>query len=116
MSTRSTIKIECGKELIRLYHHCDGYPEGVGFELCEKLIEFKDENWYFNGEEFANKLVHENEDYEITTKVHGDEDYLYTIYNDGGIKCESLAYGGKVENRINVMEMYLKDKKEKEKL
>ena len=36
MSTRATIKvIEHRMVKYRIYHHCDGYPEGVGKELKE---------------------------------------------------------------------------------
>jgi hypothetical protein len=38
MSTRASITFkEDGKVLCHLYHHWDGYPHGLGVELCEWL-------------------------------------------------------------------------------
>lgn len=38
MSTRATIKIvKKGKDDLWMYHHSDGYPDGVGCELLEFL-------------------------------------------------------------------------------
>ena len=37
MSTRATIKIvKKGRKPVWMYHHCDGYPDGVGVELLVK--------------------------------------------------------------------------------
>ena len=36
MSTRSHIEVRKGKMKNYIYHHCDGYPSGVGMELKEE--------------------------------------------------------------------------------
>lgn len=42
MSTRATIKVTKNNEtLYRIYHYCDGYPEGVGAELLYFLVMLK---------------------------------------------------------------------------
>ena len=44
MSTRCQVKvISRGKEVM-LYHHCDGYPEGVGYCLL-KLLKKNEDGW-----------------------------------------------------------------------
>ena len=37
MSTRSNIFVDYNGERIQFYHHCDGYPEGVGKQLASFL-------------------------------------------------------------------------------
>ena len=80
MSTRCNIVLKTGRRFFKdiyLYHHHDGYPEGVGADLVNRL---KD---HFTGatvEDIANKLVKDLDDeYEITTCLHGDIEYLYVI-------------------------------------
>ena len=47
MSTRAHIRIYDSGGCIQLYHHCDGYPEGIGRDLKSVLdkiyIEMKKE-------------------------------------------------------------------------
>ncbi len=64
-----------------LYHHCDGYPQGVGRELTSMLSRFR--------REVGERLIGSNERvrfiqqtdcaYELTAGVHGDIEYLYTL-------------------------------------
>lgn len=95
MSTRAHIRIKDGDEQIMLYHHHDGYPEGVGRDL-KKFLRENCQN-YWDACEIANGLVkggikHEHkglysgkvevradDEYEIATCIHGDEDYIYII-------------------------------------
>lgn len=79
MSTRCNIKIKQNWDSapIWLYHHHDGYLEGVGADLNNRLAGYKC-RWY--APDIANKLVKDSEDeYEITMGEHGDIDYLYEI-------------------------------------
>lgn len=81
MSTRCNILVkEKGRKDIILYHHHDGYPQGVGADLVKRFTElFSKENYIF-AIVLANKLVKDSEDeYEITNCIHGDIEYLYTI-------------------------------------
>lgn len=109
MSTRASIIItpENRGNRIYLYHHCDGYPLGVGTSL-KKTLE-KDFKYYWFESSIANHLVKggavsmykkskivdgdfilefdENGQYipitdntfEISNCVHGDVDYVYVI-------------------------------------
>ena len=40
MSTRAHIAIHSKGEYRHMYHHCDGYPDGVGSELSSILSEY----------------------------------------------------------------------------
>ncbi len=79
MSTRATIKVTKNNEtLYRIYHHCDGYPEGVGAELLYFFSNVEDEYWS------SSKLegILDSEAYEFeynNVDMHGDEEYEYEI-------------------------------------
>lgn len=100
MSTRATIKIKRGDELIRVYHHSDGYPEGVGVDLKNYLDGLK--NWI--PDRIANHLVKNglpnlynsnviDESYEVTISQHGDEEFGYLIDCDNKqLKCYRLSW------------------------
>lgn len=76
MSTRCQIKIRYCNQDILLYHHHDGYPEGVGFDLIKRQKNLK--TW--NGDIIINSLVKDrNDEYEISYHVHTDLDYWYEI-------------------------------------
>jgi len=84
MSTRCNILFTVnGEKVVWLYHHCDGYPEGVGAWL-KNFIESKMDGrrcplW---PDDLANRLVKgieiQDDGYEITGGKHGDIEYLYT--------------------------------------
>ena len=85
MATRSSVLIKEGKKSILLYHHWDGYIEGVGFDLLKRFWLTKDR--YFNNdkgfvfaETIANALVKDIEaNYEIVCFEHCDIEFLYMI-------------------------------------
>lgn len=82
MSTRCNILVkEKGYRDIILYHHHDGYPEGVGADLLERFAElFSKKEYFIFAIVLANKLIMDREDeYEVTNCIHGDIEYLYTI-------------------------------------
>ena len=84
MSTRCNIKIleRFDSIPIWIYHHHDGYMEGVGADLNNRLANRR--NWY--AADIANQLVKDTKDeYEITTSQHGDIEYLYVIYCENKI-------------------------------
>ena len=84
MSTRATIKIQKKERKdIWVYHHCDGYPSGVGTELKEFLAGKKDVEW--NPAEIAAELCQMDYQYELTSCQHGDEEYAYLIDCDNKI-------------------------------
>ena len=100
MATRSNIVIKSGKKKTYLYHHWDGYPEGVGEDLKNYL---QNRNKEMNGEEITKELLDgiegklgdekdEGKDkaYKKTDGIHGDVEYIYTIDTDKG----TLSYKG----------------------
>ena len=90
MSTRATIKV-IGKDKnpVWIYHHTDGYPEGVGVELKERLS--KEGSSYFYT--IVNDILRIDIYYEITSGQHGDENYGYLVDTDNRIlKCYSIGW------------------------
>ena len=84
MSTRSNIIIKHNNETVKtLYKHHDGYIAGVGIDLIRYLVRLKT---YIPMEPKDLLSVLPNK-YQITTCVHGDIEYLYTIdLNQDNIK------------------------------
>ena len=79
MSTRCQIKVTYLQQEVLLYHHWDGYPEGVGFDLIRRQKKLK--SW--DGNILINKLVKDTTDeYEIAYLIHTDLDYWYEINCD----------------------------------
>lgn len=94
MSTRATILIKSEKEnkRVSIYHHCDGYPEGVG-EFLKNILSSLGRDWYVYN--IANKLLKNQRDkyYELTCGQHGDEEYAYLIDVDKReLKCYSVGW------------------------
>lgn len=89
MSTRSEVKIIGEYQTIRLYHHHDGYPEGVGFDLMNRFYD-KMQDWRnFEFDSVVNQLVKDaNDEYEVTQYNHTDREYEYEInIPNKTIKC-----------------------------
>ena len=87
MSTRCQIKITYLQREVLLYHHRDGDPERVGFDLIQRQKQLK--TW--DGNEIVNELVKKikkDDAYEIAFQVHTDLDYWYEIdCNRKTIRC-----------------------------
>ena len=91
MSTRSEIIIKdywtseaTGKHYtkkVKLYHHSDGYPEGVGKDLMEFIYPMLTRSNSSDCNSVANKLLKWKDDngYELTVYVHSDIEYMYVI-------------------------------------
>lgn len=85
MSTRSEILVKCSFGQCKLYHHHDGYIEGVGFDLFQRFFSTKEEG--FNRkygtphiDDIVNTLVKDAKDeYEVTVAKHTDIEYFYEI-------------------------------------
>lgn len=119
MSTRSEIKIIGEFASIKLYHHHDGYPEGVGFDLMNRFWKIRDDYqlWEFN--EIANALVKDTKDeYEITEYNHTDREYEYEInINEKTIRCwkvdwynnEEGHWCAKRAEEVNLVKMWEKE-------
>lgn len=80
MSTRCNIIIKWRRDKITLYHHHDGYPEGVGRDLKFYLSKER----YWNDEYIAEALVKNkaglrDDEYKPSMGLHGDIEYVYEI-------------------------------------
>lgn len=84
MSTRCNVIVkENDGKFFQLYHHHDGYPEGVGVDL-EEYIKQMDDDCLVDGKKFVDFLCdpkHDDEyEYEGTNVCpHSDIEYLYII-------------------------------------
>lgn len=104
MSTRCCIKViqKLGKKKaeVMLYHHHDGYPEGVGADLVNRSKDFgkAEGKWFID--DVVNSLVKDiNDEYEVTLYNHVDIEYLYTIdCNKMSIKCNECVWIFEDEN------------------
>lgn len=82
MSTRSNIIIkESGKNSQRyVYHHCDGYFEGVGLEIKDKILpKYMKDYKEFSVNDLLVELTDYDSQYQETDAIHGDIEYLYML-------------------------------------
>jgi hypothetical protein len=79
MSTRSVIRIKGDGKKVDLYHHYDGYIEGVGFDLLDMFYKNGELKFGFIENVVNNLIKKENDCYEWTPYKHGDIEYFYTI-------------------------------------
>ena len=93
MSTRATILIKEGNEKVRMYHHHDGYPSGIGKDMKNYLKTLK----WWDIEGITNYLIkgklNGDNEYEYTICQHGDEEYAYLIDCDmKKLKCYKVGW------------------------
>ena len=108
MSTRATILIREGNDEIRIYHHCDGYPSGVGKDLKNYLN--KNPNRFWDAYGIANGLIKgdcvKDDEYELTSCQHGDEEYAYLIdCKDKSITCYKVGWDEFNWDKDNIVEI-----------
>lgn len=114
MSTRSEILIRTKfandkVEMVKLYHHHDGYPEGVGLDLLERSKVWeshgKNNNNRWEIDEVVNSLIKDAKDeYEFTAYKHTDIEYFYVIdCVDKKIKCFRAHYEYNEETEESVL-------------
>lgn len=80
---------------VKLYHHYDGYPEGVGKFLMREIYPKLISSNSMDIDVIANKLLKSEEDntFELTVYNHVDIEYLYEIdIPKKEIKCWSAHY------------------------
>ena len=131
MSTRCNIILEQpdkGRK-IYLYHHFDGYPEGVGSDLAHFVTEWN-KSYFYDICELANWLIknpfapsyeREDDNYRLTKGLHGDIEYLYVIKmtydNDAKRNTMTLeaykAYPDWLIESINKNEIAIRKNKDK---
>lgn len=98
MSTRChVIVIDSNDESHYVYHHCDGYPEGVGKDL-KKILSKCSESGEYDWECILEEMMKYDDSYEEDSGIHGDEEYLYYIRtNDKDcitLDCYSYSFEG----------------------
>lgn len=77
MATRSQIIVKNKDTKGYVYHHNDGYPEGVGKEVREFLHEH---SGITDVNEFCKELEKWDFTYEFENSgLHGDEEYVYLV-------------------------------------
>lgn len=82
---------------VMLYHHHDGYPEGVGYDLKQRLEKHKG-RWDID--EIANELIKDTGDeYEYTAYNHTDIEYMYVI--DCSARTLKCFYGNLITYEDN---------------
>jgi len=92
MPTRAHIRINDGDNVLYLYHHRNGYPEGVGEELKEMLGSLRNVTWTA---EYVHRSISNTDDSyrDAPEGQHGDEEYAYLI--DCGtrtLKCYKVGW------------------------
>lgn len=78
MSTRCQVKVITMKDDLMLYHHCDGYPEGVGYCLLKLMDRFEDTKGFWSADDIVNDMIKKGY-FEITFGNHSDIEYLYEM-------------------------------------
>ena len=101
VSTRASVKVSDGRDSFLLYHHCDGYPKGVGLKLC-KYIEHNKHRWLIDASEIATELVRDY-GFDIISRQPGDVEYTYEIdvskkYNPNRNDITLKCYAVHIEN------------------
>lgn len=94
MSTRCNIIIkEKDEQPLIIYHHFDGYPEGVGAELKSVIADKIESICGCTGNKtfILSRILYDfSTQYEETDNIHGDIEYLYVLdIKDDGVlyKC-----------------------------
>lgn len=78
MGTKSIIKVKDERYVVTIYHHYDGYPEGVGSNLISR---FNDRLKRLTVSMVVNELLKDSKDkgYQLTFCRHTDIEYEYNI-------------------------------------
>ena len=113
MSTRCCVKVvkhfENKTAEVMIYHHHDGYPEGVGVDLVKRSKKWKgpfQDRKEWDIDDVVNSLIKDQTDeYEYTAYNHCDIEFLYTIDCDTmTIKCNECNMIFEDENGNRVWE------------
>lgn len=116
MSTRSVIKIidaETNKEVL-LYHHLDGYIEGVGFDILKEFydIETRSMRGRCNVDVLINDFIKndfvyiDDDSYEYTSVIPADIEYLYTLVYHNGLLKLTAQFVNNWEDEIKILHTY----------
>lgn len=113
MSTRAFIRIiDPGFGKIDLYHHSDGYPDGIGVDLKSVLNHICKDPEYGCRDLIQDKLGLHDATYAPALCLPGDVEYVYVIdCKDKTIKCfrhnwnESFEDCFKAEREVRIPEI-----------
>lgn len=106
MSTRCNIAVRydgwhnSGSTYTYIYHHCDGYPSGVGSDLKAFLVKHWPHDWQWQQypelmiDDIMKGKVGGDDAYRFSPGLHGDIEYLYVIDTQvHTFKCYAMHYG-----------------------
>lgn len=82
MSTRTNIIIKDSNQPVQrlIYHHCDGYFEGVGCEIKNEILPIYISNYKsFHVNDLWAEIIDFDEQYMNSECIHGDIEYLYML-------------------------------------
>lgn len=102
MSTRSNIVVKDSDSEHTIYHHSDGYLEGVGAELKEFIdTQYKPDTR--TADEFCKQMEGWDDSYEYDDSgIHGDVEYIYYVdifTNTVEVSVESVHYSKTPDGR-----------------
>ena len=108
MSTRSQVKVICNGKSVMLYHHWDGYPEGVGYCLLKILKKVENKRWV---DEYINKMITRG-NFEITFVNHCDIEYYYELdFDKQQVNCMAINnWNGTMEIEQHIDLVYDEEK------
>lgn len=101
MSTRCNLIIKSGyrdNSRFILYHHHDGYPEGVGVQLKKVISKYQDWQIKQHGLNIATGLIKDNvglndKEREPALRLAGDIEYLYVLNcKSRTLRCFKVDY------------------------
>ncbi len=102
METRASIRFEDDDEIFYVYRGHDGYPDGSILPDLHKAVEMAEGRWSPGGETGAlvtlflalnfNPTKSRLPDYELTSCIHGDEEYHYFVRWNRETKKYAIGY------------------------
>ena len=101
MSTRCNIIVKKGSDKQYVYHHCDGYINGVGKELKDFLKTVYKPDFYIIDELILQLALWDNS-YKPCDSIHGDIEYLYTVEIDEDKKSVKVSVEVLADWRNNI--------------
>lgn len=104
MSTRSNIVVKDSDSEHTIYHHCDGYLDGVGKELKE-FIDTQYKPYTRTADEFCKQMEYWDSSYKYDDSgIHGDVEYIYYVdifTNTVEVSVEGIHYNKTPDGRYD---------------
>ena len=110
MSTRCQVNVIANGLSVMLYHHCDGYPEGIGYCLLKILEKYKHNNRLVDY--LINNMV-KNGNFEITFGNHLDIEYYYELnFDKKQVNCMAVNNWGKTMEILEHIDLVYDEEKD----